>query len=482
MKLKELVKNLEIRHFNAQENIEVENISISSKNLENNSIFICIKGVNTDGHNYVDDAIKNGCVLVVSEKKLSNEIPHIVVSDTRKAFSILASNFYGNPSKKLKLIGITGTNGKTTTSYLIKSILQTNGKKVGVIGTLGYQLEDKNYDLSLTTPDPMELNKIFYEMVNAKCEYCVMEVSAHAIALNKIFGLEFEVACFTNLSQDHLDFFKDMKTYGDVKKSFFNKTYTKCAVVNTDDDIGREIFISQNIPTVSYALYNPSDVFAINITQKLSGSNFTLNLFDNVIDVKTNLVGTYNIYNSLCAITVCAVLGLKTEEIKKGIGSCKGVEGRFEVIKYKGIYIVIDFAHTPDGLSNVLKTAKSLCKGKVISVFGCGGSRDATKRPIMAREAEKYSDITIVTSDNPRYENPEIIIDDINKGFITNNHIGISKRKEAINAGINMCRKGDCLVICGKGGEKYQDINGVKTPYTDKEEIYKILKGFKNAK
>lgn len=482
MKLSELIKNLKVLNTNIQQNMDIKNISISSKHISDDCLFICIKGLNTDGNHYIDEAIKSGCVAVVTENKLNDNIPHIVVDDARKAFSVISSNYFGNPSKELKLIGITGTNGKTTTSYLIKSILENNGKKVGVIGTLGYQIADKSYDLELTTPDPLELNKIFYEMVKENCEYCIMEVSAHAIALSKIYGLKYEVAVFTNLSQDHLDFFNTMKNYGEVKKSFFTSEYAKCSVVNTDDALGREIFIQQKIPTVCYALNNPSDVFAVNITQKLSGTNFTLNLFDNVIDIKTNLVGLYNIYNSLCAITVCAVLGLKSDEIKKGILQCKGVEGRFEVIKHNGFYIVIDFAHTPDGLTNVLQTAKSLCKGKLISIFGCGGSRDVTKRPIMAREAEKYSDITIVTSDNPRYENPEIIIDDINKGFSTNNHIGISKRTEAINAGINMCKKGDCLVICGKGGEKYQDINGVKTPYTDKEEIYKVLKGLKNAK
>lgn len=479
MKLKELLKNIEIEFCNIEEDKEIEHISISSKDIKDNTIYICLKGVNTDGHKYIDEVMECGCVAVVSEKQLSSNIPHIVVKDTRKVFSLISSNFYSNPNKYLKIIGITGTNGKTTTSYLIKSILENNGKKVGVIGTLGYEIGNEHYDLELTTPDPLELNRIFYEMKNSNCEYCIMEVSAHAIALSKIYGLVFEVGVFTNLSQDHLDFFKTMEEYGNTKKSFFSKECCKCAVVNTDDELGRKIFIEQKIPTVCYALNNPSDVFAVNLNQKLSGTTFSLNLFDNIIDIKTNLVGTYNVYNSLCAITTCAVLGIKGDEIKKGLAFCSGIEGRFEVIKHNGFYIVIDFAHTPDGITNVLSTAKKLCKGKLISIFGCGGSRDREKRPIMAEEAEKYSDIVIVTSDNPRYENPEIIIDDIRKGFKENNHIGISKRNEAIKAGISMCKKGDCLVVCGKGGEKYQDINGVKTPYTDKEEIYKIIKGVK---
>lgn len=477
MKLKDLLKNIEIIETNVDLNIQIENISISSKNINENTLFICLKGTNTDGHNFAEEAIKNGCVAIICERRLNDNLPQILVKDTRKSFSLISSNFYGNPSKNLKLIGITGTNGKTTTSYLIKSILEHNGKKVGVIGTLGYEIDNEHFDLELTTPDPMELNKIFYEMKMANCEYCIMEVSAHAIALSKIYGLQFEVGVFSNLSQDHLDFFKTMEEYGKTKKQFFSKEYCKCAVVNTDDELGRQIFIEQKVPTVCYALNNPSDVFAINLSQKLSGSSFTLNLFDNILDIKTNLVGTYNVYNCLSAITTCAVLGLTGDQIKKGISTCKGIEGRFEVIKYNGFYIVIDFAHTPDGITNVLSTARKLCNGKLISIFGCGGSRDREKRPIMAEEAEKYSDITIVTSDNPRYENPEIIIDDIRKGFKSNNHIGISKRDEAIKAGINMCKKGDCLVVCGKGGEKYQDINGVKTPYTDKEEIYKIIKG-----
>lgn len=454
--------------------LNIEKISTNSASNCKNGVFVCLKGTNTDGHNYVNDAKNNGAIALVVEKKVKSSLPQIIVKDTHCAISIMARNYYQNYNKKIKFIGITGTNGKTTTSFILKSILEEAGYKVGVIGTLGVCYDCKVIESNLTTPDPLNLHKMISQMYDDGVEIIVMEVSAHAIDQMKVCSITFDIGIFTNLSQDHLDYFINMEQYSKVKASFFSSNYIKTALVNIDDNLGKAIAKSNKIPCITYGMNNPSDVFAIDIISKIDKSTFLLNLFDNCINITSSLIGKYNVYNIMAAATASVLLGVSLKNIQLGIEKCKFIDGRINLIQVKDYNVIIDFAHTPDGLKNVLSTIKACCDGRVITIFGCGGNRDVDKRKIMGKEAEKYSNFTIITSDNPRYENPENIARDIEKGFTKDNYIVEIDRKKAIQIGMALCRKDDCLVICGKGGEKYQDINGVKVPYSDIDEVLKV--------
>lgn len=473
MLLRDILEDIEFMCY-GDIDIEIDRISIDSNSNCKNALFVCLKGTNTDGHNYTEQAKLNGGVALVVEKKVKTSLPQIVVKDTHSAISLIARNFYKNKHRKVKYIGITGTNGKTTTSHILYSILKTQGYRVGVIGTLGAYYNDEYLESNLTTPDPLILNKIIATMCDSGVEYIIMEVSAHAIHQKKVDSIKFDIGIFTNVSQDHLDYFENMDKYSNVKCSFFSPLHLKSAIVNIDDNIGKKIVKCAKIPCITYGIYNPSDVFAINIIHRIEQTSFMLNLVDNCESITTSLIGNYNVYNIMAASTAAGLMGVSMQNIKKGIENCKSVDGRVNVIRVKDYFVVIDFAHTPDGLKNVLSTIKNACEGRVITIFGCGGNRDIDKRKLMGEQAEKYSHFTIITSDNPRYENPENIALDVEKGFTKDNYIIEIDRKKAIEIGMSLCRKDDCLVICGKGGEKYQDINGTKVPYSDLEEVLKL--------
>lgn len=471
MKLKDILLNIPLKEkFDGDFNLNITSISFDSRNKyaeSENAIFVCLVGENTDGHKFAADAIKNGAKVIVCERKLNVCKNEVVVNSTREALSLMASNFYSNPHKKMKMIAITGTNGKTTTTYMLKSILESAGHKVGLIGTEGAYIGKQFLPVNLTTPDPMDMQKLMAEMVEFGCEYCVMEASAHSIFHNKIYGIVYEVAIFSNLTQDHLEFFKTMENYGDVKMRLFSKKFTKVAVTNLDDEWGRKIE-SFGLPTISYALDNPADCFAIDIKNTFSGSKFVLNLMDNIIECKINLPGRFNIYNALAASSAAAALGIEGKFIAQGLADLKSVSGRFNFVKLaNGASAVIDFAHTPDGIKNILTAIKELKPKRIITVFGCGGNRDKGKRPLMGQISEKLSDFTIITSDNPRFENPELIIDDVERGMTSDKFVSIVDRHKAVEIAINLARPGDAVAILGKGVEKYQDINGVKVPYCD---------------
>ncbi len=471
MKLKDILLNIPLKEkFDGDFNLNITSISFDSRNKyteSENAIFVCLIGENTDGHKFAADAIKNGAKVIVCERKLNVCKNEVVVNSTREALSLMASNFYSNPHKKMKMIAITGTNGKTTTTYMLKSILESAGHKVGLIGTEGAYIGKQFLPVNLTTPDPMDMQKLMAEMVEFGCEYCVMEASAHSIFHNKIYGIVYEVAIFSNLTQDHLEFFKTMENYGDVKMRLFSKKSTKVAVTNLDDEWGRKIE-SFGLPTISYALDNPADCFAIDIKNTFSGSKFVLNLMDNIIECKINLPGRFNIYNALAASSAAAALGIEGKFIAQGLADLKSVSGRFNFVKLaNGASAIIDFAHTPDGIKNILTAIKELNPKRIITVFGCGGNRDKGKRPLMGQISEKLSDFTIITSDNPRFENPELIIDDVERGMTSDKFVSIVDRHKAVEIAINLARPGDAVAILGKGVEKYQDINGVKVPYCD---------------
>ena len=474
MKLNQILKDIEILNIIGNTNIEIENLCCDTKDVTQNSLFFCLNGSEFDGHDFAETAKQKGAVAVVCERPLSVDVTQIVVKNSRRAMSFIASNFYDNPKNKLKIIGITGTNGKTTTSYYIASILKEAGFKVGVIGTIGVVVDGVKFRATLTTPDPIKLHEIFSKMVSSGVEYVVMEVSAHAIKLEKLLGIKFEVGVLTNITQDHLDYFKTFEEYKKTKQSFFSPKYCKNFVLNVDDESGKDLVLKNQQNTFSYGLLNPCDVFAFDYKFSLSGTTYNLNLFDEMMKVKTTQIGKFNLYNELATATVCKVLKIKTKTILKGLEKLESVLGRFNVINLGNQKIaVVDYAHTPDGLKNILLAVREVTNKNIISVFGCGGNRDSLKRPIMGEISAKLSDFTIITSDNPRFENPNEIIKQIENGVkqFTQNYLCIENRIDAIFCALKMLNEGDCVVICGKGAEDYLDINGVKYPYSDYETI-----------
>lgn len=474
MKLFNLLLNVKYK-TNCNLSEDVSEISINSQEKHTkNSIFVCLKGENSDSHQFASDAVLNGAKFVIAEHSvnLKNEI---IVENAREALSKICANFYDNPQEKLKTIAITGTNGKTTTSYMIKSILEQAGYKVGLIGTEGSYICNQYLKSNLTTPDPLELFKLLAQMVEFKCEYCVMEASAHALYYDKLAAINFDVAIFSNLTQDHLDFFENMEKYEKAKQKLFINGRSKLAILNFDDCVGQKFAKECKVPVISYAIDTPSDCFAMDIKFENLHSNFVMNLLDNVLNAKINFVGKYNVYNALAASSACMALGVNAEDIEQGLLNLKSISGRFNVLNLNnGAKAVIDFAHTPDGIEKALLAVKEIKQKRVITVFGCAGNRDKTKRPQMAKMAEKYSDFVIVTSDNPRFENPDLIIEDVEKGFSKDKFVGVIDRKKAIELAINLSMAGDIIAILGKGAEEYQDINGIKVPYNDAQTVLEI--------
>lgn len=474
MNLENLIKNLEAKVI-GETNLDILDITYNSKKVKKGSLFVCLCGENSDGHDFAKDAERNGAAAILCEKTLQVKIPQIIVSSTRKALSKVFSCFYDNPQKKLKIIGLTGTNGKTTTSFLIKSILEESGKKVGLIGTQGAFIGKQFFQTGLTTPDPQLLFKLLKQMVDFGVEYVVMEVSAHALALDKTEGIVFEVGVLTNLTQDHLDFFKTMENYKRAKFKLFEGNKIKSAVLNFDDEFGRKLAETITVPFLSYSLNNPSDVFAAKIGNKNGKNKFIVNILDNVFDVESNLIGEFNIYNSLAAASVAAMLGCSTKQIKNGLEKLLGVEGRLNRFNLSnGVVAFIDFAHTPDGIEKALNAIRELKFKQIITVFGCSGNRDKDKRHKMGQIAEKLSDYVVLTTDNPRFENPELILDDIEIGMEKTAHTRFVSREQAIEFALTLAKKGDCVAILGKGAETYQDINGVNVPYSD----FEVVKNF----
>ncbi len=478
MQLSKLIKSVSVKEIVGNTNIEIHEIKIDSNSVTKGDLFICIEGADFDGHNFATTAQNYGAYAVVVNRRLELSIPQIIVEDTRQAMSFIAREFYGLPDKKLKLIGVVGTNGKTTTTHIIRTVLENVGVKCGVMGTLGIYYGDKFIEPRLTTPDPLELYKLFSDMVSEGVKAVVMEVSAHAIHFGKVKGLSFEVGVFTNFTRDHLDFFKDMESYKRTKLSFFKDNTCKYVVCNSDDDLGLEIACIRS-DAISYGVYNPADVFGIDLKLNRFGSSFVLNLFDCIYKVNLNLIGEFNVSNALAAATATALFGVKTDKIIEGLRNVKSVSGRLECV-FDGDYAVfIDYAHTPDGLAKALFALKKVAENKLICVFGCGGNRDKGKRGEMGKISAKCADFTVVTSDNPRFEEPMEIMMEIEKGVLSKskNYILIQDRVEAIRYAMDMAKAGDIILIAGKGSEKYQETLGIKRMYNDKDTVIEIIRG-----
>ncbi len=479
MKIPELFSGVKYRTI-GDVSLDISSLACDTTKVQDGGAFFCLNGTKIDGHDFAEVAVQKGAKLLVCTHALDLDVPQIIVNDTRSTMARCAGNFWGNPRDKLSVIGVTGTNGKTTTTYMLQSILQKAGKKVGVIGTIGVVIDNIKKPAELTTPDPIEMHKIFAEMVNAGVDTVVMEVSAHAIALQKMTGVICDVGILTNVTQDHIDFFKTFDNYANTKRSFISPQFCKLGVVNIDDAVGKSIVLDNSktqsqFHIATYGLYNPCDVFAVKYKYSMRGTQYILNLFDDIKSVNTKLIGQFNLYNALGAATACKLLGVSTDDIVKGLCDMEFVPGRFNVIHLPNdSTVVIDYAHTPDGLLNILTAVRKVTDKRIISVFGCGGNRDSAKRPIMGQISGENADFSIITSDNPRLENPNDIIKDVEKGIcnVTDKYLCIPDRRDAIRFALRESNAGDVVVISGKGAENYLDIGGVKYPYNDTDTVY----------
>ncbi len=458
---------------------EITALFIDSRKVGKGGLFFCLTGGEKDAHGFAEEAVKKGAVALVTERKLPLPVPQVVVSNSRAALGTLSSIFFGEPSKKLKVIGITGTNGKTTVSYMLESIFKESGKRTGVIGTLGVRYGRTVKESVLTTPDPIFLQQTLAEMVEDGVEYVVTEVSAHALWYEKTAGVRFRACIFTNLSQDHLDFFPSMEAYGQAKLSLFNTGVCPLAIVNGDEALGRKIEnLRKGEGVCLYGLNTPVDAFAILTDESLRKTECMLNVSDRLCRVSLSLIGRHNVYNALAAATCAMELGVSSQFVSRGLTKLKRVKGRLEwVAACHGGDIFVDFAHTPDGLKKSLSALKPYCKGRLICLFGCGGNRDREKRPLMGEIAAQESHLSVLTSDNPRFEDPLDIISAVEKGYrrFSTRYVIVPDRTRAITYAMGLLKAGDILLIAGKGGEEYQEIMGIKYPFNDQTTVVKLL-------
>lgn len=483
MILKSLLKGLDYEVIKGNEESKVQNIRYDNRKIEQGDAFVCIKGFKVDGHSFVIDAVKKGAKVLIVQDDVSvqEDITIIKVRDTRKALAIMSSNYFGNPKDKLKIIGITGTNGKTTSAFIIKSILEKAGLMTGLIGTIANYIGNKKVDAVRTTPESYELHELFKNMVDAGVEYCVMEVSSHSLELDRVYGIQFEEGIFTNLTRDHLDFHKTFENYYNAKFKLFERS--NHSIINLDDPYGANIVkdieergVKTKVST--FSIEKESDFKAFEIKSHSNGSEFKVNL-ESIEEFSINIPGEYNIYNSLGCIICAYNLNIPMDKIKEGLSDVV-IPGRCELVaKEKNLpySIIIDYAHTPDGLENILSTVKAFTKNRMISVFGCGGDRDKVKRPQMGKIGCELSDIAIITSDNPRSEEPMDIINDIVKPLNYDNFVIEVNRKEAIRKAMNMALEGDVIVIAGKGHETYQILKDETIHFDEREVVYDILEG-----
>lgn len=461
--------------------IDITSVTYDSRKVKDGSVFVCIKGFETDGHKYAKTAVENGAAVVVAQDKIDVGVPVVYVENSRRVMAELACTFYGNPSEQFSLVGITGTNGKTTITYLIKSILETAGKRVGVIGTNQNIIGDKvllTKSTTPTTPNALELQQLFTEMVHYGAEYVVMEVSSHALDLDRVHGCNFDVGVFTNLTQDHLDFHKTMENYLNAKAKLFG--LSEKGVVNFDDDGGKKIVNDAKCPDIlKTGLEAGCDLRAENIKITARGSQFDMVYNGKKYPAMVRIPGRFSVYNAICAAGAALQLGIDIDTVIKGLESATGVVGRVEIVPTDTDYtVIIDYAHTPDGLENIIRCVKGFAEGRVITLFGCGGDRDNSKRSVMGEISGQLSDFSIITSDNPRTEDPDGIIDEIEAGMkkTDGEYIRITDRRRAIAYALDTAKAGDVIVLAGKGQETYQIIGKEKFDFDERIEVYKHLK------
>jgi UDP-N-acetylmuramoyl-L-alanyl-D-glutamate--2,6-diaminopimelate ligase len=477
MQLKTLIASIIPRQINGPLDREVESIAYDSRRVQKNTLFVALKGEKVDGHNFVAEAIDRGASGIVTEREEKHaRATTVVVEDSREALADLAATFYQRPARRLKMAGVTGTNGKTTTTFLIKHICEKAGLRCGLIGTVRYEIGERILPAVRTTPESLEVQELLAQIADAGCKAAAMEVSSHALAQERTRGLEFDVAVFTNLTQDHLDFHGTMENYFEAKVKLFTglplqKTKKKTtAVVNADDHYGQMLVgrIGKKTPVVTYGMGVNADFRASNYRMEFGGTSYQLDAKGKSYLVRVPLIGRFNVANSMAALAAANSLGVGLREAVLSLGKSPQVPGRLEAVPAKRQFqVFVDYAHTPDALLNVLKTLRELQPKKLIVVFGCGGDRDRQKRPLMARVVDQNADYGIVTSDNPRKENPDAIIAEVEKGFRSRHYEKISDRTEAISRAIALAQPHDIVLIAGKGHETYQEFADYTIPFDD---------------
>jgi len=506
MELKRLIEGVEVKRVVGDSLKEVEGIAYHSKQIGKGFLFAAIRGLEADGHRFIEEAIQRGAEVIVSEEDRDvSGRTLILVPNSRQALARISSNFYRDPSSRLKLIGITGTNGKTTTTYLLESIFKKAGYTVGVLGTINYRFGQKVTPAPNTTPESLDLQRILDEMLKEGTSHVVMEVSSHALDLDRVFACQFDAAVFTNLTSEHLDYHKTLDQYFESKKKLFFDSLVKSrkkrcfAVTNIDDPRGEKIVEGIGLPIIRYGLGPTCEVAADRVTYSFDGLSCRIRTPKGDLPIRSKLIGEFNVYNILAAVSVGIGMGVSLETLKEGVDALDGVSGRFEKVENtKGIHVVVDYAHTHDALERVLSGLKRIVesetqnRGKMITVFGCGGDRDRTKRPLMGQVAGKYSDLAILTSDNPRTEDPLAILEEVERGLKSlplkewhpdeveswkskKGYLKVADRKKAIRTAVRLAQRSDTVLIAGKGHEDYQIIGKKKFPFDDRVEARKAL-------
>ncbi len=475
MKLTELARSIPAGASVSAE-AEVTGLVCDSRKVKKGDLYFCLPGLRVDGHNFAKAAADAGAAALVVERKLPVDLPQVLVEDARGAMSYMAQCFYGYPAGEMHGVGITGTKGKTTTSFLVRAIARHAGHKVGLMGTVCTYIGEEEEPASLTTPDPIDVQSLLRRMKDAGCDFYVMEVSAHALDLRKLVGMKFDQGIFTNFSQDHLDYFGTMETYRRAKEKFFDPFYIGHAVVNADDEAGK--YMLGRVPATTYGVSAPADAYANEIEILESGVSYRLHWKDVVLPLHLHISGIFNVYNSMAAAVACLEMGISPDDVKAGLESVTVVPGRIEPLPTHTPYrVILDYAHSPASLESILKTIRQFTRGRLICVFGCGGGRDKEKRPIMGEISGRLADFSVLTSDNPRLEDPMDILRAIEEGIkrTTGPYVVIENRREAIRYAMQMGQPGDVIVLAGKGHETYQDIGGQKHPFDEKVVVREIL-------
>ena len=478
MKLLELLKDIPVLASNVSMDMDIDQVVYDSRKVTPGCLFVAVTGFAADGNRFIPMALEKGAAVIVTAKKPEGDFPYVLVESDRQALALLGCNFYGHPAKRMKMVGVTGTNGKTSVTLLLKHVLEkTLGAKVGLIGTTANMIGEEIIPTERTTPESFELQGLFARMRDAGCTHVVMEVSSHAIALDRVAGVRFDAAGFTNLTEDHLDFHKTMDHYCDTKVELFRRCCM--GVINADDSYAKRFLDAATCQVLTTAVAGEGGLKAENLELRADGIDFTAVMNGEKVSVSLGIPGRFTVYNALTVLGLAVNLGISLADAAAALADAPGVKGRVEVVPTPGTdyTVLIDYAHTPDGLENVLSSVRGFCKGRLISVFGCGGDRDPMKRPIMGRIGAELSDVAIITSDNPRTEDPEAIIRDITPGAdeAGKAYEVVVDRIAAIRHAMDMAKKDDIIVLAGKGHETYQEIMGVKHHMDEREIVAHIL-------
>ena len=480
MKLKKLLEGIEIIESTADMELDIASVAYDSRKVERGGLFVAISGFASDGNRFIPMAMEKGAAVIVTAKKPELDVPYVLVPSDRLALALIGCNFYCHPARSMTMIGVTGTNGKTSVTLLLKQVIEkVLGAKVGLIGTMENRIGDLVIPTERTTPESFELQGLFAQMRDAGCKYVVMEVSSHAIALERIGGVHFDVAAFTNLTEDHLDFHKTMENYCDTKAELFNRCGK--AVLNCDDSWFERISQNVKCDMLTTSVKGSGSLNARDLLLRADGIAFTAEMGTEHASVSLQIPGRFTVYNAITVLGIASQLGISLQTAASALATAEGVRGRVEVVPTPGkpYTVLLDYAHTPDGLENVLTSVRDFCKGNLIVVFGCGGDRDPIKRPIMGHIGVSLADFAVITSDNPRNEDPMTIISDILKGVedTDGEYIVIENRRKAIQYAMDKAGKNDIIILAGKGHETYQEIRGVKHHLDEREEVTAYLNG-----